>query len=66
MTYLKHIIEYLRCCIALRLASKQIITILQGKPSMHHHERTIEASTLQLVLGTRALGGPGCSVGLGR
>ena len=28
MTYLEYIIEYLRCCIALRLASKQIITIL--------------------------------------
>ena len=66
MTHLEHIIEYLRCCIALRLASKQIITILQGKPSMHHYEHTIEASTLQLMLGTRALGGPGCSVGLAR
>ena len=50
MTYLKYIIEYLRCCIALRLASEQIITILQGKPSMHHHGRTIRASMLQLKL----------------
>ena len=54
MTYLEHIIEYLRCCIALRLTSKQIITILQGKASMHHHEHTIKASTLQLMLGTQS------------